>query len=214
MDADFWRGRWRENRLGWHQPSAHPMLVRRVGALGLSPGARVFLPLCGKTLDIGWLRGAGFRVVGCELVEAAVRQLFSELGVEPAISEAGRLKRYRADGIDVFVGDVFDLTGAALGPVDASFDRAALVALPGETRVAYAAHLAEITGRAPQLLITFDYDQSLVDGPPFALADDDVRRLYGETYEVAPLESAAVEGGLKGVCPATERAFLLRPAPA
>ena len=209
MDAEFWRQKWRDGQLGWHQSKPHPMLVRHLTALGVAPGARVFVPLCGKSLDLGWLLGAGYRVAGVELVEGAVRQLFEGLGVKPEVAQAGRLKRYSADGIDVFVGDLFDLDAKALGPVDAVFDRAALVALPAETRRRYAAHLAEITSRAPQLLITFDYDQSVMDGPPFSVSEEEVRALYGSAFSVEPLESAEVPGGLKGFCPAMEHGWRL-----
>ena len=212
MDADFWRQKWRACELGWHRSSANPMLVKHVGALGLAPGARMFVPLCGKTLDIGWLLARGFRVAGAELVESAVEQLFDELGVASTIEQAGPLKRYRADGVDVFVGDLFDLTRETLGPVDAAYDRAALVAMPPEKRPAYAAHVTEITASAPQLLMTFDYDQSRVAGPPFSVPEAEVRELYASAYEVAPLDSAEVEGGLKGFSPVMESVWLLRHA--
>lgn len=209
MDGDFWRRRWRDGQLGWHQPKAHPMLVRHVAALGIPEGARVFTPLCGKTLDIRWLLANGFRVAGAELVESAVADLFAELGVEPAVTEAGPLKRYSAERIDVFVGDLFDLTADALGPADAVYDRAALVALPAAVRPAYAAHVAAITARAPQLLVTFDYDQSLMEGPPFSLGEAEVRRLTAGAYHAAVLESAELAGGLKGSVPTMETAWLL-----
>ncbi len=210
MDGDFWRERWRDGRLGWHQPQAHPMLVRHVGALALARGARVFVPLCGKTLDIGWLLARGFRVAGVELVETAVRQLFDQLGIEPAVSDRGALKLYAAPGLDVFVGDLFDLDAETLGPVDAAYDRAALVALPAAMRADYAAHLAGITACAPQLLVAFDYDQRVMAGPPFALGEAAVKALYGSVYRASLLGSAEVEGGLKGQLPAVENAWLLR----
>lgn len=212
MEADFWRRKWRDDQLGWHQPAAHPMLVRHVGALGLAEGARVFVPLCGKSLDVHWLLRQGYRVAGAELVETAVAQLFAELGLEPEIHDVGLLKRYRADGIDVFAGDLFALEGEVLGAVDAVYDRAALVALPPETRPAYAAHVAALASRAPQLLITFDYDQSRMEGPPFSVPAEEVRALYAPAYRAAPLETAEVAGGLKGVCPALETAWSLVPA--
>ncbi len=209
MDGDFWRAKWRNEELGWHRATPNPMLVRHVSALGLRTGARVFVPLCGKTVDIGWLRDNGCRVVAVELVESAVKQLFAGLGLAPEIRSDGALKRYVADGVDVFVGDLFDLDAAALGEVDAVYDRAALVALPPETRVAYAARLAAITVRAPQLLVTFDYDQNAMNGPPFSVTDAEVAALYGVAYDVERLQSAEVEGGLKGFCPATETVWSL-----
>jgi thiopurine S-methyltransferase len=175
----------------------------------LPKGGRVFLPLCGKTLDIHWLLSKGHRVCGAELSPLAIEQLFVELGVTPEIVEIGPLSRYSAPGIDIFVGDIFKLARDTLGPIDAVYDRAALVALPETMRGRYAAHVVEITGRAPQLLISFDYDQSLIDGPPFSVDRTDVERLYAERYELTLLGSPDVEGGLKGKVAAREDVWLL-----
>ena len=83
------------------------------------------------------------------------------------------------------------------------------MALPEEMRGDYAAHVAEIAGGAPQLLITFDYDQSLIAGPPFAVGEAEVRRLYGGRYAVTCLERGVLPGGVRGV-PAADVAWLLR----
>ena len=186
------------------------MLAKYFDELGLPGGSRVFVPLCGKTLDIHWLLGQGCRVVGSELSAIAVAQLFSELGVEPLIEANGDISRYSADGIDIFVGDFFELTSGILGRIDATYDRAALVALPEPMRDRYAPRLMEITDRAPQLLITFVYDQRLMDGPPFSVSDDEVLLHYRDSYDLKLLESADVPGGLKGKCSANENAWLLK----
>ena len=140
----------------------------------------------------------------------AVEQLFDDLDVTPRITQHMNLRRYRADNIDIFTGDVFDLTANILGPVDAIYDRAALVALPRDTRPRYGAHLARITGTAPQFLICFEYDQSLMEGPPFSIDASEVARIYGQTYALTDHAAKKVEGGLKGKIPATERVWLLR----
>jgi thiopurine S-methyltransferase len=139
----------------------------------------------------------------------AIEQLFAELGVEPRISDSGPLKHYSADGIDIYVGDIFDLSGEMLGPVDAVYDRAALVALPDQMRSRYTAHMMEITQQAAQLLITFVYDQSQLPGPPFSVTDEEVKHHYGERYRLQLLESKEVRGGLKGQCPAEEHVWLM-----
>lgn len=211
MESEFWRRKWRDDRQGWRQPAPNPLLIRHFDALELSEGARVFVPLCGDSVDIGWLLGRGFRVAGAELVESAVERLFASLGLTPSVTEAGRLKRFTSEGLDLFVGDLFDLDADALGPIDATYDRAALVALPPETRPRYAAHVSAITARAPQLLITFDYDQSQMEGPPFSVPEREVRYLYEKIFEVGRLEDAEVDGGLKGFCPATETVWRLSP---
>lgn len=210
MDHQFWHERWENNQIAFHCNEANALLVDNFPALSLASESRVFLPLCGKTLDIPWLLSQGFRVVGAELSEVAVAQLFAELGVEPVISSLGTIKHYGADGIDIYVGDIFNLSRQMLGPVDAVYDRAALVALPAEMRERYVAHLIEITVRAPQLLITYEYDQSCQPGPPFAVMPDDVQRYYGQQFGLTELSALEVVGGLKGRCPAMERVWLLQ----
>lgn len=210
MKADFWHERWETNQIGFHQDKPNPMLVEHFDRLALAGGARVFVPLCGKTLDIGWLRQRGCRVAGAELSEVAIRQLFEGLDLTPEITEAGGLTLFSAPGIDIWVGDIFDLTADRLGPVDAVHDRAALVALPPDMRPRYAAHVTAITARAPQLVISFEYDQSVMNGPPFSVDRDEVTRHYGGDYELTVLASHPVPGGLKGFCPADETVWLMR----
>ena len=210
MHADFWHQKWKDNEIGFHMDQPHPMLVQYVERLAPAPAARIFLPLCGKTLDIGWLLSRGYRVAGAELSETAVRQLFGQLGLEPQVEQVGSLSRFSGPDIDIFVGDIFALSAPQLGAVDAVYDRAALVALPESTRAEYTAHLRGISRHAPQLLITFEYDQGQMSGPPFAVSGHEVGEHYGAHFAIELLESVNVPGGLKGHCEASEVLWLLR----
>lgn len=210
MDAQFWHDRWAKNEIGFHKSEANPFLVKYVHELALNKGNRVFLPLCGKTLDIPWLLSNGYRIVGSELSAIAIDQLFSSLGVTPTITKNGRIAHYHANNIDIFVGDLFDVTRTMLGPVDATYDRAALVALPDTIRSRYTAHLTDITNHAPQLLICYEYDQRAAEGPPFSISHEEVRRHYADQYQLTLLTSEEVPGGLKGKCAATEHVWLLQ----
>lgn len=182
MEKQFWEEKWQAQELGFHLSFVHPILKRNLDGFDLPAGTTVFLPLCGKTLDIGWLLEQGLRVVGVELSELAVSQLFESLGVSPDVSPWGDGRVWRHGALTVFQGDVFALTADDLGDVAMVYDRAALVALPAAMRERYAAHLATVTVRAPQLLITFEYDQDRMDGPPFAVPAEEVERLYGSGY--------------------------------
>ncbi len=211
MDAKFWHQKWQKNEIAFHGNEANPLLVQYFGRLCLQKKSRIFLPLCGKTLDIAWLLSQGYRVAGAELVETAIVQLFEQLGVKPEISEAGAMKRFSAANIDIFVGNVFDLSSELLGPVDAVYDRAALVALPKEIRVRYTEHLRNITSHAPQLVICYEYDQSRMDGPPFSISHEEINGHYQRFYDLTLLESAEVPGGLKGgAFAAKENVWLLK----
>lgn len=211
MDPEFWHQRWQENQIGFHEGQVNALLARHFDGLSLAKGSRVFLPLCGKTRDIAWLLSTDYRVAGAELSDIAVRQLFEELGVEPEVTEVGKLIRHSADGIDIFVGDIFELSADVLGPVDAIYDRAAIVAFPQAMRERYAAHLVAITECVPQFLISFEYDQSQLDGPPFSVSAAEISRQYGERYTATMAESVDLADGLKGKVPATEAAWFLHP---
>ncbi len=210
MDAEFWHRKWALNEIGFHESTPNPLLVTHFPALSLAQGSRLFLPLCGKSLDIHWLLARGYRVCGVELSQRAVEQLFAELALVPAIAAIGAMTRYSAPNIDIFAGDIFNLTRSDLGPVDAIYDRAALIALPEAARTRYAAHLADITAKAPQLLVTLDHDQSQIAGPPFSVNRAEIGRHYARDYEIAQLAGADVPGGLKGKVPASETVWLLR----
>ncbi|MGB8702277.1 MAG: hypothetical protein WCD18_22905, partial [Thermosynechococcaceae cyanobacterium] len=173
-------------------------------------GSRIFVPLCGKTLDIAWLLSEGYRITGAELSVTAIEQLYDEMGVEPKVSRFRKISLYSAKDIDIFVGDIFDLSDKILEPVDAIYDRAALVALPEEMRNRYTAHLTWITGKAPQLLVTYEYDQSLMDGPPFSVSNEEVNLHYNSSYNLSLIASTDVVGGLKEKCAAKENIWLLQ----
>ena len=209
MDASFWHQRWEKHEIGFHESKPNPLLVKYFNKLSLAKGRRIFVPLCGKTLDIAWLLSHGYLVAGVELSQLAIEQLFLELGMQPTISEVGDVEQWCAQGLDIFVGDIFALSRQILGPVDAIYDRAALVALPEDIRSRYTAHVTEITAKAPQLLICFVYDQRMMDGPPFSVNYEEVHRHYADKYDVTLIASAEVSGGLKGKCPAKENLWLL-----
>ncbi|HEY6456613.1 MAG TPA: thiopurine S-methyltransferase [Steroidobacteraceae bacterium] len=211
MEASFWHDRWQRNQIGFHEPKANPVLLAHVNTVCLPGPSRIFVPLCGKTLDIGWLLARGHRVAGAELSEIAVQQLFADLGIAAHATSIGQLTRFSAPGIDIFQGDIFDLSRGELGAVDAIYDRAALIALPGQLRTRYARHLVQITNGAPQLLICVTYEQRLIAGPPFSVDGAEVARLYQGAYDLEALGSAELPGGLKGKCPATEDVWFLRP---
>lgn len=209
MEASYWQQKWERNEIAFHQSEANPLLVKYFNELSLAKNSRVFLPLCGKTLDISWLLFNGYSVVGVELSKTAIEQLFTELGIEPKISVAGKMAHYSAKNIDIFVGDIFDLSKEMLGKVDAIYDRAALVALPEKTRSHYTTHLVEITGKVPQLLICYEYDQNLMEGPPFSISKEQVSQYYKDKYDLTLIATIDVTGGLKGHA-AKEHVWLLK----
>lgn len=193
MEPGFWIDRWREGKIGFHegQPNAH--LVRFAGQLGAA--RRVLVPLCGKTVDLAYLAAQGHDVVGVELVEDAARAFFAEQGITPTVAAHGPFVAYAAPGLTILIGDMFATTAPWLGAVDALYDRAALIALPPALRARYVAHLrALLPAGAPGLLVTLDYPQDRMPGPPFAVADAEVRAHY-DRLAVALLAETPAAGG-------------------
>jgi len=209
MHEQFWHDRWEQNQLGFHEAEFNSFLVRHFQELSLKKNARVFVPLCGKTLDMHWLLSNGYKVAGAELSEIAIIQLFEELDVKPTIQEIGDLKHYQSPNIDIFVGDIFALNPDLLGHVDAIFDRGAFVALPDAMRLKYSKHLIEITKTAPQLLVTFEYDQNVVQGPPFAISKEEVEKHYADAHTLSKLPERVLEDGFRRAKPAAECGWIL-----
>jgi thiopurine S-methyltransferase len=209
MDAAFWHQKWANKDIAFHEGEANALLVKHFDQLALPAGSRVFVPLCGKTRDIAWLLSRGYRVVGAELSPLAVTELFAELGIQAQTTTVGPVTRCSAPDIDIYVGDIFLLSPSMLGPVDAVYDRAALVALPESMRPMYANRVQQLSCNAPQLLICFEYDQSILLGPPFSISDTQVQQYYGNNYELTLLDRIPVAGGLKGKCAANENTWLL-----
>ena len=190
MEANFWHSMWENNKLGFHLNDTNQFLINNFDRLNLQKSQRVFVPLCGKTHDIAWLLSKGFQVVGAELSEIAIKDLFNSLGVNPNITEVGKFKLYSATNIDIFVGDIFNLDKNILGNVDAVYDRAAIVALPPQMREGYTKLLMEVTNCIKQLIITLMYEQSKKNGPPFSVDDENLFLNYKNNYSIELLEQS------------------------
>ena len=190
MEAEFWHQRWREGKIGFHLNETNPNLAEWYSRLGIHPGQRVFVPLCGKSLDLLWLERQGVEVVGVEINELAVRGFFEENGLEPEVVSVNGHDAWRAGKISLLRADYFDLQPDELGPVDAVYDRASLIALPTEMRAEYAEKMRELlSSDVPVLLITLEYPPHQMSGPPFSVSQTEVERLFGEHYRVERLSS-------------------------
>lgn len=217
MQPEFWHKKWESNQIGFHQPEVNPYLQRHWPDLAIPAQARVLVPLCGKSLDLLWLAGCGHQVLGVELSEKAVEDFFLEQQLQPQVIEQGDFKVYRAGAIELWCGDFFSLTAADVAGCTALYDRAALIALPAPMRERYAAHLLSILPTGLRgLLITLDYDQAQMPGPPFAVTDAEVQQLLGGDWAVQALEEQDVlsESGKflqAGVTRLEERVYRLTP---
>lgn len=209
MGNQLWLQRWEEKNTGWHEKDVNPFLEKNFHLLNLNKGATIFIPLCGKTLDIAWLLSYGYNVIGCELSHIAITELFKELDLVPKVSIIDKFKVYSNKGITIYEGDIFHLTKDLVGTIDAIYDRAALVALPKELRFQYTTLLRELTNRAKQLLITVVYEQEVYTRTPYSIPQKEIEQHYKDFYTIIKLDSITIKGRLKGICEAKDEVWFL-----
>jgi thiopurine S-methyltransferase len=196
MQPEFWHERWRTGQIGFHQPTVDRNLKRHWPTLSLGRGSRVLVPLCGKSLDMIWLRDQGHFVVGVELSAAALETFCLENGVSARRRVQGGLDIYEAANLQLFRGDFFTLTSALLGDIAAVYDRGALSSWPPELRPAYVAHLASLVSAGTQMLLNvLEYSQSQMAGPPFSAPVDDLRQLYSLKFKIQEVARQDVLAG-------------------
>lgn len=193
MHADFWLQRWREGRTGFHNEQTSPLLQAHWPSLSLPANSQVLVPLAGKSRDMLWLASQGYRVLGVELSPLAVDQFFKENDLHPSVRETSIGRRYSADSIEVICGDLFAIDHAVVADCTGVYDRAALIALPADMRQRYAAHLTSmLPAHCQMLLVTLDYVQAEMDGPPFAVSPAQVQSLYAQDWQITPLEQQEI----------------------
>ena len=196
MEIDFWLERWEKSETGFHQQAINPYLMYFYGEKGPAVEQRdkfkVFVPLCGKSKDMLWLSQNNYKVFAVECSERAVKDFFKENALNYRYAEKDQHAFYQssdqAAAIEVFQGDFFALEQEDLNDVTDIFDRASLIALPAEMRELYAKKMTELQKPGMRsLLVTLSYDQSVMNGPPFSVSEEDVYDLYSDNFSIKKL---------------------------
>lgn len=194
MRKEFWHQRWQFNQIEFNQVKPNPLLLQYFVSLNLKPGNRVFVPLCGKSIDMLWFASQGYDVVGVELSSIACDAFFKEHLIPVEVFQSDTFTVYQSEKITLLSGDFFDLNKERLGNVDAIYDRAALIALPAELRKRYATFLMKLVDTGtPMLLIAGKYNQNEMEGPPFSVDENEVKALYGDRFNIQQLYNQPVE---------------------
>lgn len=216
MEPGFWRNRWQNQEIGFHQADYHGLLLKHWADLKMPAGTDVFVPLCGKSLDMVWLAEQGHRVIGAELSEVAVDAFFAEQDLVPDARTEGAFTIKSAGPYEIWCGDFFEMPVDALRNVTGVFDRAALIALPADMQQRYAKKIAEIVPAvAPILVITLEYDAAQMSGPPFTTPRAQVHKLYDAVFDVEEIDRRDVMDthphfAARGLTSLEECAFVLR----
>lgn len=218
MDEQFWHERWQNNQIGFHQQEINSYLQQYWSRLQLPAGSTVFVPLCGKSRDMLWLLEQGYQVLGIEISPIAVADFFQENGLQPEITSENGIERWSCDELVILCSDFFSLSARDVTHCDAVYDRASLIAMPPVMRPAYAEKLqALFSTPRPILLVTMEYPQHEMGGPPFSVSVDEVNRFYADRFEIDNIlvrdileESPRFKN--QGVTAMHERVYLLRPS--
>jgi len=190
VDNQHWLDRWKENRIGFHEAAVNQHLQQFLPQFALPGGACVFLPLCGKAHDIVWLAQRGYEVIGIELSQLAIEAFFDENKLDYERFESDRFGIYKSQNISLLQGDFFDLSNDDLGACNLVYDRAALIAMEQHDRPRYYDHmLSIIPAVSNMLLITLEYDQAEMQGPPFSVPTDEVYQYYSNPFSINLIKS-------------------------
>ncbi|AKH20126.1 thiopurine S-methyltransferase [Sedimenticola thiotaurini] len=219
MDKQFWHERWEKNQIGFHQQEINSYLQEYWSRLQLPAGSTVFVPLCGKSRDMLWLLEQGYRVLGIELSPIAVADFFRENNLQPEVRSENGMEHWSCDELEIICGDFFSLQPSAVAHCQAVYDRASLIAMPPRLRPAYADKLQSLCPTAlPILLVTMEYPQEQMAGPPFSVHQSEVNGFYADRYDVENILTRDIldespRFRQRGLTAMQERVYLLHPHP-
>jgi thiopurine S-methyltransferase len=184
-DNLLWLQCWRDQQIDFNQKSVNQLLTRFWPGLYLEKRSRVFVPLCGKSLDMIWLAQQGHMVIGVELSPIAVKAFFRDNHLRPSRRKVGQFTLWQHGRISILCGDYFSLTVAELGQIDTVYDRAALTALPEDIRIHYVAHLRLIVSDSTTvfLLTTEDADETETLSQAVGISEE-IKTLYSEHFYI------------------------------
>lgn len=199
-DNHLWHQCWRDRQGDFHQSSVNPLLAKFWAGLDLDKGARVFVPLCGMSLDMIWLADQGHEVVGVELSPIAVQTFFHENHLEPIRTSDGVFERWQSGKVTILCGDYFLLGKDDVGQIDAVYDRASLTALAEGIRGRYVTQLRLLVPDACQILLLTVEDADEAETADQELtAADEIGMLFGTDFDIVLVH--------------VERVFEANPAP-
>ncbi|MBC7539902.1 MAG: hypothetical protein H7281_13855 [Bacteriovorax sp.] len=187
-DYQFWSERWLNNQIGFHMNGPHKSLIEFIDLFKVHK--KIFVPLCGKSPDMIFLRQYGLEVIGVEFSEIAILDFIKENNLKMIKHEVRDLIFYEGDGFKIYQGNLFKLFEIDLAGVTCCYDRASMVAFNQQERVNYSQFLKDIVKDLTLILAPLlDYGEVLDAGPPFSVTARELNLLYGKNFELEVLRS-------------------------
>ncbi|MGF1670482.1 MAG: thiopurine S-methyltransferase [Balneolaceae bacterium] len=188
MEISFWENKWRQGQIGFHMEDGYEPLKKYWDKLDLPKQSTVFVPFCGKSVDLVWLAGNGASVLGIEVIEQAVQEFFHEQHIAPNIQKSGDFTIYKSGPIQIIHGNFFHITKSSFPDIDVIYDKGGLVAVPEEKQTEYVDHLLNLANPHTKILLHhFEYPQNEMSGPPFSVPLSRIKELFGDGYSIRTL---------------------------
>ncbi|XP_037795468.1 thiopurine S-methyltransferase-like [Penaeus monodon] len=190
---DTWNERWEKGRTGWHKAEVNFALKNHGKTLLPTPGRRVLLPLCGKSVDLKWCYDEGHHVVGIEGVEKPVVDFFIEHNIPYSVDQLSWAKLYKSGDsrLQLYCCDLFSIDVEAIGKFDSVFDRGSLVAIYEDDRERYAELMKSILSSDFRYLVNLTQytPTENFNGPPRNVPTALVQKLFGDKISIEVLET-------------------------
>lgn len=184
MEISYWQSRWRKDNTGWHMDNVYPPLANIWSQLSIKSSAKVFVPLCGKSLDLRWLVERGHQVTGVDVSQKALEDVINYTNQSFTKDSSHGFTIYRSESLELWQGDFLKLPVKKIPQPDVIYDKASIVALPPEMRGSYAQKILSLCGKHTHIILqTFEYDQSEMNGPPFSVDENELKHHFGHDFE-------------------------------
>lgn len=169
----------------------YPLLLQYWPQLNVPAEASVLVPLCGKSVDMYWLAEQECRVTGIDVAEKAILEFMKEYPGHFTGRRISGFSVFESDNITLWQGDFMKLPPDKIEAPDIIYDKAALIAFPPDSRRIYAEKMLELNRSHTRILLqTFEYTQSEMNGPPFAVFQEEVKELFGDRFRVTTLHNS------------------------
>ncbi|CAK8674631.1 unnamed protein product [Clavelina lepadiformis] len=211
----YWRNLWKNDQAWFHMSDAHPDMLKFQDQF-LRDNCRVYVPLCGKSVDLKYLADKGHEVVGCEFCETAILQFFEEQSIkyERYQHPTAPYEIFKATdkNITIYKGDFFALGSSIMGKVDAIWDRGSFVAIDPSRRREYADVIYDvINADGKYLLYSVEYEGN-ISSTPYNVQEQEIDDIFGQKFAAFTLDTHEVTLlSFLGVPTATVSLLLLKP---
>lgn len=178
---------------GWHLAEVNESLLEHGSHIlpaddTCTDGVRIFVPLCGKTVDMAYLASqTNVEVIGLDGVRLPLEEFATEhpsFEIVPLPASGDKYERFAGKNISFLKGDYFDLDETtAGGRFDAVWDRASIIAIEPHLREQYVETMSRVIRPGGTLLVSTlerrtGTEEGRNGGPPFSVPEAEVRRLY------------------------------------